>query len=83
MDHIATINEVISGYFDRNKDKDIVPVKALMPNFIEVGVFFKDKKNGLPIRLLLRKLDEQGDLDKISAAHVVRNEMNTRHLIWK
>lgn len=79
MKDISKINEVISAYFEAHSDADIIPVKRLMPKFIAAGVFVKDKKNGLPIRLVLRELDEKNELHLIPSLHVVRKE---EHSFW-
>ncbi len=79
MKDISTINAVIAAYFEENADVDIIPVKRLMPQFIKAGVFLKDKKNGLPIRLVLRGLDEKDELTKVPSLHVVRKE---EHSFW-
>ena len=68
MKDIPTINTVITTYFEGNTDVDIIPVKRLMPALIQAGVFLKDKKNGLPIRLVLRALDEKNERAQIPFA---------------
>lgn len=56
------INRVIESYFKKNTSLTIVPAKKLMPGFISAGIFTKDKKNGLPIRKILRALDKTNQL---------------------
>lgn len=71
-ERIASINQVISNYFEKNKKKDTVAVKELMSDFIEAGIFTSDQKKGLPIRKVLRSLDEANALDRIPLAHAER-----------
>jgi hypothetical protein len=49
----------------------------LMPQFIKAGIFEKDHRNGLPIRQLLRDLDEINALDKITSILPERKKVNT------
>ncbi|WP_299434522.1 hypothetical protein [uncultured Aquimarina sp.] len=71
-ENIVKINEVITHYFNTNPSIDWIPAKAIMPALIEAGVFNKDKKKGLPIRKVLRKLDEESQLAKIPTIHAER-----------
>lgn len=71
-DNIEEINRCIKAYFDENLTTDWIPVKELMPHFIEAGIFTQDKKNGMPIRKVLRELDEKGLLSKIPYVHPER-----------
>ncbi|MEP1032360.1 hypothetical protein [Ekhidna sp.] len=76
-ERIAQINHVVSSYFEEKKTEDTVAVKELMPYFIEAGIFTSDHKKGLPIRKVLRALDEQNALDKIPFVHPERKNKNT------
>lgn len=76
-ERITSINKVISSYFEENKTENTVAVKELMPHFIEAGIFAKDHKKGLPIRKVLRALDDQNALDKIPFVHPERKDKNT------
>ncbi|UXX81055.1 hypothetical protein N7E81_08075 [Reichenbachiella carrageenanivorans] len=76
--NIERINQVISDYFEHSK-KDTVAVRELMPDFIKAGIFTKDHKKGLPIRKILRALDEQNALSKIPFVHAERQE---KHTFW-
>ncbi|NQX99416.1 MAG: hypothetical protein HRT73_16290 [Flavobacteriales bacterium] len=76
-DKIARINEVIADYFKNNPKVEWIPVKEIMPALIEVGVFYKDEKRGLPFRLVLRKLDVEKSLDKIPSVHAERKGIDT------
>lgn len=76
-ERIASINKVVSDYFEKRKKESTVAVKELMPYFIEAGIFTSDQKKGLPIRKVLRALDEQHALDKIPLVHAERRDKNT------
>lgn len=73
-ENLSKINEVIGHYFDTQTKADWIPAKVVMPALIEAGVFTKDEKKGLPLRRVLRKLDEAATLDKIPTVHAERNE---------
>lgn len=77
LSKIKEINKVIETYFEENASVTIVPVKKLMPAFVRAGVFVKDQKNGLPIRKILRELDEAEELHLIPMVHAERNESDT------
>jgi hypothetical protein len=74
---IKLINEVVRSFFQVNKDIEKVLAKDLMPQFIKAGIFEKDHRNGLPIRQLLRDLDEIKAVDKITAIQPERKKVNT------
>lgn len=74
---IEAINKVIEVYFKTNKDIDKVLAKNLMPNFIKAGVFEKDHRLGLPIRKILRELDEAKQLQLITSVMPERKKVNT------
>lgn len=74
--NIVEINEVITRYFEQNVNIDWIPAKVIMPELIKAGIFNKDVKRGLPLRKVLRKLDKEGELDKIPAVHVERRSEN-------
>jgi len=76
-DIIVGINKVITDYFKNNPKVEWIPVKEIMPALIEAGVFNKDEKRGLPIRLVLRKLDAAKALDKIPFVHAERKGVDT------
>ena len=62
---IRKINEVVGRFFDDPGNPRRVAAKDLMPLFIREGIFTADHKNGLPIRSLLRELDQQKALNLI------------------
>jgi hypothetical protein len=74
---IEKINEIIADYFKANPSVDWIPAKEIMPDLIKAGIFKKDEKSGLPIRKVLRALDEQDALDKIPSVHPERIEKST------
>ena len=76
-DKVSKINNVIKQFFDQNPSIDKIPVKDLMPEFIKAGVFIKDHRNGLPIRKVLRELDEENELDRIPYVLPERKMKNT------
>lgn len=77
MNKIVHINQILKEYFENNFSVKEIPAKDMMPYFILAGVFTKDTKNGLPIRTLLRKLDEKNELHKIPFVRADRKEANT------
>lgn len=74
---IQQINDVIAAYFAENSPETMVPVKKLMPAFIQAGLFVKDEKNGQPIRKVLRELDKNNQLELIPYVYPERNEKDT------
>jgi hypothetical protein len=76
-DKIKQINQAIEQYFQANTDIDKIPAKDLMHQFIKAGIFEKDHRNGLPIRSILRELDENKQLDLIPSVQPERKKINT------
>ena len=74
---VSQINEVVSAYFLENPETEWIPAKAIMPSLIKAGVFIKDVKKGLPLRKVLRLLDQDNALDSLSFLHAERNENST------
>lgn len=73
---IGRIDQVIRDYFEGNPSIQEIPAKDLMQKFVEKGIFLKDHRNGLPIRLLLRQLDASHKLSLLKHTKVVRKEKN-------
>ena len=71
---VSQINEVVAAYFKANPEKEWIPAKSIMPSLIKAGVFIKDVKKGLPLRKVLRSLDQDKTLDSIPLLHAERNE---------
>jgi len=75
---IARINEVVTDYFKNNLSVNKILAKDLMPEFIKAGIFNKDyERKGLPIRNLLRKLDNKNELNEIPSLLSERKTKNT------
>jgi hypothetical protein len=74
---IGSINEAIGAYFKNNPTVEWIPAKLLMPALIDTGIFHKDVKKGLPLRNVLRALDEEKALDKIPRVHAERRGVDT------
>lgn len=75
---IARINEVVTGYFKSNPSVNKIPAMDLMPEFVKAGIFNKDyEREGLPIRNLLRKLDNKNELNEIPSLLFERKTKNT------
>ena len=75
---IARINKVVTGYFKNNPSVDKISAMDLMPEFIKAGIFNKDyERKGLPIRNLLRKLDNKNELNEIPSLLSERKTKNT------
>jgi hypothetical protein len=77
LSKLNEINLAIENYFTENPSLTIVPVKMLMPAFIEAGVFIKDHKNGMPIRKILRELDKTDQLQQIPSVHTEKKGDDT------
>lgn len=76
MDKVARINKVLKAYFRTNSSINLVAVKDLMPEFIKAGIFLKDEKKGLPIRKLLRDLNNKKALGQIPFVYADRKMVN-------
>lgn len=74
---IESINNVIEAYFATHTNTTIIPVKELMPELIAAGIFTKDKKNGKPIRDVLKALHKSNELVQIPYAHAIQNGEDT------
>ena len=77
MSKIQRINQVLAEYFERNKNISRVPAMDMMDEFVKAGIFRSDSERaGLPIRKLLRELDENNQLDLIPYVVVERKAVN-------
>lgn len=83
MNKINDINKIIAYYFEKNTSNTKIPAKDLMPEFIKAGIFEKDEKNGLPIRKILRELDQKGKLEMIPYVFADRKATNTNWYFQK
>ncbi len=77
LSKVEKINKVVEEYFKANATLTIAPVKDLMLAFIKAGIFTKDIKKGLPIRLILRELDDSNQLALIPFVHAERHGDHT------
>ena len=72
---IEKINKVLADYFESNKSVKRVRALDMMNYFVDAGIFKKDyDRPGLPIRNVLRELDENNQLDLIPYVVVERKE---------
>ena len=78
MHKITQINLILKDYFELNFSVKKVAVKNMMPYFVLGGVFKKDEKNGLPIQILLRKLEEKNQLKLIPFALADKKTVYTK-----
>jgi len=74
---ILSINNTLDKYFTQHSSITIIASKDLMPSFIAAGIFAKDAKNGLPIRQVLRLLDNANQLHFIPRVLPERKNKNT------
>ena len=79
QERIMAINSVLSAYFADKTNPRQVPALDLMGLFIDKGVFNKDHRNGLPIRKILRKLNNEGRLHAIPYA---RGDLKQKNIYW-
>lgn len=77
IDRITAINNAVEKYFRLNPSVPKVMAKDLMPFFIREGIFNKDHREGLPIRNLLRELDDGKQLHLIPTVLAERKSTNT------
>jgi hypothetical protein len=74
---INLVNNAITKYFKQNPSVSKVMAKDLMPLFIREKIFNKDQREGLPIRQLLRDLDNVNQLQLIPSVLAERKDTNT------
>jgi hypothetical protein len=73
---IGRIDQIVLDYFQAHPQETEILAKALMPVFIEKGIFFKNHRNGLAIRALLRALDRENKLSLLKHVDVVHSTVN-------
>lgn len=78
MNKITHINLILKDFFELNFSVKKVHAKDMMPYFVLAGIFKKDEKNGLPIRNILRKLDEKNQLNLIPFIFADRKAVYTK-----
>lgn len=76
MTNINRINKAVSLFFEVNPTIAICKCKDLMPICIKMGMFNKDHREGLPLRNLLRKLDDSGNSHLITSLKIERKVKN-------
>ena len=75
---IGRIDQVIRDFFEANPSIIEIPAKELMPVFIQKGIFYKNNRDGLPIRNLLRDLDKENKLSLLKHTKVIRHSVNRK-----
>lgn len=75
---IVKMGYVIQSYLETHKLVDAKP-KDLMPVLIEKGYFKKDHRDGLPLRNILRDLDQR---DLLYLLPQVRVERKVTNRLW-
>ena len=74
---IVKTNQVLAEFFEKSKGIKRIPALDMMDYFVNAGIFKKDyDRPGLPIRKLLRELDESNELHQIPYVVVERKEKN-------
>jgi hypothetical protein len=73
---IGRIDQIVRDYFEDNPSVTEIPAKDLMKTFIAKGIFFKNHRDGLPIRNLLRDLDKENKLHLLKHIKVARHPVN-------
>ena len=73
--NIVTMGYVVQDFLEKEKIKDVKP-KDLMPILIEKGFFKQDHRNGLPLRNVLRDIDDKNLLYLLPQVVVERKETN-------
>ena len=79
QERVKAINNVLRDYFANKTNPRQVPALELMGLFIDKGIFKKDHRNGLPIRNVLRKLNNEGRLHDIPYAH---GDLKQKNIYW-
>ncbi|WP_199767876.1 hypothetical protein [Chryseobacterium sp. Leaf394] len=77
MEKLKHIQKVVEDYFVKNPSVSLIPAKDMMPYFIKANIFVQDQKNGLPIRKILRELDEKNQLHLLPNLIAERKATNT------
>jgi hypothetical protein len=80
---IGRIDQVIRDFFELNPDLVEIPAKELMSIFIQKGIFYKNHRDGLPIRNLLRDLDMEDKLFLLKHTKVIRHPVNKKWYFLK
>lgn len=73
---VGRIDQVVRDFFTSNKSVNEIMAKDLMGLFIKKEIFKKDHRNGLPIRNILRELDNENKLGLLKHIKVDRKMVN-------
>lgn len=73
---VIRMGYVIQKYLENKEDLKDAKAKDLMPLLIEKGFFNQDHREGLPLRNLLRDLDEKNMLYLLPQVSVERKSNN-------
>lgn len=75
---IIRINEVLCDYYSKHPRENKRPAKDFMELFVSEGIFSQDsnERPGLPLRKLLREMDEENACDRIPYLIVERKKDN-------
>lgn len=73
---IIKMGYVIQEFLKKEKLIDAKP-KDLMPILIEKGFFNMDQRQGLPVRKVLRELDDRDELYLLPQVRAERKDVNT------
>ena len=71
------VKKLVLAFFNSKITISEIPAKDLMKEFVKAGIFKEDRKNGLPIRHLLRELDKANMLNLIPQVRADRKALNT------
>ena len=74
---ITRINQIVKNYFDNPNHPRKVVAKELMGLFLADGIFSSNHRDGLPLRKLFRKLDDNNMLSLIPYLVAERKASNT------
>lgn len=75
---IDKINQVLADFFEKNKGVKRIQALDMMDYFVDAGIFNMDyKRAGLPIRKVLRELDDKNELNLIPYVVPERKSENT------
>lgn len=78
-ERIQAINKVLKEFFADSSNPRIVQAKEFMNLFISNGIFNQNDQDGLPIRKLLRELNQE---NKISAIPYALGKKKEKNINW-
>ena len=77
QDRINAINDVLKEFFADSSNPRCIKPKVLMEILVQKGIYNKkDQRGGLPLRNLLRELNEENILKAIPYLYVEKKEKN-------